>query len=196
MFQSIKNPEAEYRVPGWLWDLCWQLNRSSDPLKRAAAAGLLINRVIQEDADGTVYKRVETRFESWVRSLTSEDLDELECAIALKTCRLRPWLHSLVKLRFPEEDLVAFACEREILQAATCALEWCDRDYGILEDLNVLDQDVVATIETYVRPRAHERERIFVRRRIGLLELAKDRDDTAWWSQLAKPLRKRRKRRL
>lgn len=195
MFETIDDPEETLRVPGWLWNLCVRLYHSRDPVMRAAATGLLVNRVIPDDEDCSQRSRFEEKFEAWADALSEAELDDLDRALGAEICRMREWLSRLERDGFPEGDLIAFGCAREILEAAVCALEWRDREEWICEDLDQLDRAVVVAIEAYAPPRSKERERLFVPRRVDLLEHAKARDEYAWWSQLAEPVRKRRKRR-
>lgn len=196
MFETIDDPEETLRVPGWLWNLCVRLYHVRDPVMRAAATGLLVNRVIPDDEDCSLRSQFEERFEAWADALSEAELDDLDRALAAEICRMREWLSRLERDGFPEGELVAFGCAREMLEAAVCALEWRNREEWICEELDRLDQAVADAIEAYAPPRSKERKRLFVVRHINLLELACARDEYAWWAQLAQPLRQRRKRRF
>ncbi|MCR4256171.1 MAG: hypothetical protein NUW08_00505 [Candidatus Uhrbacteria bacterium] len=184
MFETIDDPEETLRVPGWLWDLCVRLYRSRDAGLRAAATGLLVNRVIPDDEDCSQRSRFEEKFEAWADALSEAELDDLERALGVEVCRMREWLSRLARDGFPEGDLIAFGCAREILQAAVCALEWRDREEWICEDLGRLDQAVVKTLEVHLNPVGAPKRLLVIRQKSALLDRARRCDDMTWWTLL------------
>ncbi|KAA0205915.1 hypothetical protein EDM68_04160 [Candidatus Uhrbacteria bacterium] len=175
MFETIDDPEDTLRVPRWLWDLCVRLYRSTDPVMRAAAPGLLILRIPPEDEEYILRAAFEERFETWADALSDRALDDLERSLGLEICRMHEWLARLERDGFPVGDLVAFGCAREVLQAATCALEWRDREMWICDDLDRLDRAVV---------KALPRRSLIIRQKSDLLDRARRCDDMIWWALL------------
>ncbi len=185
MFETIDDPEDMHRVPRWLWDLCVRLYRSTDPVMRAAAPGLLFNWVIPEDDEYALKAAFEQRFEAWADALSDRELDDLERALGAEACRMREWLARLERGGFPEGDLIAFGCAREILQAAMYALEWRDREAWICDDFDRLDRAVVKALHAYVNPAGAPRRLLVIRQKSALLDLARRCDEMTWWALLA-----------
>lgn len=182
MFAAIRNPAPSLGVPGWLRTLCARLDRSREPLRRAAAYGLVVNHL---PSDMAIAASIADEYVAWVNQLTAHDLDSLESEILLEVRRMHRWLVRLARDGFPEGDLVAFGCAREMLESAACALRLRGRESSIKESLERLDLAASEAIFVHTESVRGSRRPLCMRREVPLLVQARERGVTCWWGMLA-----------
>lgn len=175
-------------VPAWLWSLAAHLYESRELWRRAAGLGLLANRVVEDEEEHRFLRETfEPWYIEWACALRIDELDELERTMRAQVSHMHEWLGRLVRDRFPEGELVAFACARETLEGACCVLEARGRVSTVNEVFERLDQDVSDAIVAYSDPANEPERNIFVRRTAPLLHLARNRGILCWWGILADP---------